>query len=257
MGHKSRPNKNYVGIEMQNLIFVSEILFGMRLPCIVPQKRGEWAWFPFWSYSQDLRLGQALTKAITNVLNTYPPQDSVGSDTQTGVALVQYPYWPLTRVAYLRTEGRPPHRSEISLGIFPFSNISMFMINQIKWSMFWSVIFVRYKIWRPYAIGERWQPKECSVMQTFCVLGGSSHLFTARKFVPPVQILGANSWCSTILMKLFWRKPENVSGERRLVCAIKRVPQCTQPTNKKTFYIILLLHSFPFNLQLGAFFHAL
>ena len=63
---------------------------------------------------------------ITNVLNTYPPQDSVGSDTQTGVALVQYPYWPLTRVAYLRTEGRPPHRSEISLGIFPFSNISMF-----------------------------------------------------------------------------------------------------------------------------------
>ena len=124
-------------IEMQNLIFVSEILFGMRLPCIMPQKRGEWAWFPFWSYSQDLRLGQALTKAITNVLNTYPPQDSVGSDTQTGVALVQYPYWPLTRVAYLRTEGRPPHRSEISLGIFLFWNISMFMIHQIKWSIFW------------------------------------------------------------------------------------------------------------------------
>ena len=128
-------------------------------------------------------------------------------------------------------------------GHFTFLNISMFMINQIKWSMFWSVIFVRYKIWRPYAIGERWQPKECSVMQTFCVLGGSSHLFTARKFVPPVQILGANSWCSTILMKLFWRKPENVSGERRLVCAIKRVPQCTQPTNKKTFYITSLIYS--------------
>ena len=36
---------------------------------------------------------------------TSATKDSVGSDR--GGALVQYPYWPLTRVAYLGTEGLP------------------------------------------------------------------------------------------------------------------------------------------------------
>ena len=143
-----------------------------------------------------------------------------------------------------RKSSRPTHHTGLRSvwAYFPFRTFQCSMINQIKCSMFWSF----FQIQNMTAVCNWWKVTTQRMFSDANILCSWWEFasFYCSQICPP----GANSWCKFLVQhhsnETFWRKPENVSGERRLVCAIKRVPQCTQPINKKTFYIILLLHSF-------------